>query len=140
MLKELIVSHGKKEGPGELRRITKVVRPLITTTASRIFLAFEGELLARPMEYIVPAIWGAAKDEDLDDTQRAVRLLAQRTVSTAADALQIECLDRAQQFCIEFFVRELLISKIIIWKTTRQSEICLGNGLRLDEVEVAGHA
>lgn len=137
---KLIEMDGENNGSEELRRITKVIRPFIAQTAKRIFLTFREELLTSPLEYIVPAVWGAKNEGELDDTQRTMYMQAQRMVSAAADLLHIAPLDRAQCFCIEFLLRELLISKIIIWKTTRQSMIGLESCLPLNELEMAGNA
>jgi hypothetical protein len=137
---KLFAMDAKESSPEELRRITRIIRPLIARTARQIFLTFEDELLAGTIEYIVPAIWGARKEGELDDTQRAMYTHAQRMVTAAAGALRFASLDAAQRFYIQFLLRELLISKIIIWKATGHSTMGRGTCLSLSELEVAGHA
>jgi len=103
----------KEEDPEELTRITKAIRPLIAAAVERTFLSHAYDLMTRPVDYIVPAVWGAKKDEKPDDTQRKINLQIQPLVDLALEVFQGASLDRAQEFFITFLMRELLISKVV---------------------------
>jgi hypothetical protein len=92
--------------------IAKTIGPLLDDLANNIFLKYRDTLIAEPITYIVPAVWGAAKDANLSDEQKDINLRVVPVVQQVFEILHIENLSEAQTFALGFIVRGLIISKI----------------------------
>lgn len=102
----------KKERLEGITDITRIMRPLIAKTADEIFGSYTLNLLTEPIEYIVPAVWGATQNGELDAIQKEIYKQIISLMKTLFDSLRIKNLSAPQKFAIEFLVRDLLISKI----------------------------
>ena len=60
------------EGETDKRKITCIIRPILHRLTSELLEAYAIQLLIEPDDYIVPAIWGAKKNGELDDVQRQI--------------------------------------------------------------------
>lgn len=101
----------KEESEEDLLKITKIIGPLIDSTANEIFAAYNTKLLNEPVTYIVPAVWGAKKDGELTATQKEMNRQIAPVIRQILDSLQLKGLTGAQEFAIGFLIRGLIISK-----------------------------
>lgn len=113
ILGKLFSKTTNKEKPEDVMEITKVIGPLIEETASKIFASYNTELLAEPVTYIVPAVWGANKDGELTATQKEINQQVAPVIEKVFESLQLKGLSRSQEFSIRFLIRGLIISKIL---------------------------
>ena len=112
ILRKLLLRCLKREEPEDVMKITKVIGPLIDKTANEIFMSFHARLLTEPITYIVPAVWGAKKEGELEDTQKEMNTQIIPVIKELFDALKIQDLSGAQQYAIGFLIRGFIISKI----------------------------
>ena len=107
------ISEGiNKEELEDFMGITKAIRPIIIMTAQEIFLSYRLKLLTEPIDYIVPAIWGAKKNGKLDSTQKEIAQKVVNVVEELFEILDLKNLNRAQELAIGFLIRSLFIAKI----------------------------
>ena len=102
----------KEDGVEDFMGITRAIRPIIIMTAQEIFLSYRLKLLTEPIDYIVPAIWGAKKDGKLDSTQKEIAQKVVNVVEELFEILDLKDLNRAQELAIGFLIRSLFIAKI----------------------------
>jgi hypothetical protein len=69
--------------------------------------------LIEPIDYIIPAIWGVGQNGKLDAIQEKIHHHFTSFLQSLMNALKLKDLNNAQQFAIEYLVRELFISKIV---------------------------
>ena len=103
----------KEATPEDLREITSIIRLLINRETNRILQSYMLELLIEPIDYIVPAIWGVGPNGKLDAIQEKIHHHFNSFLQPLMNALKLKDLNNAQQFAIEYLVRELFISKIV---------------------------
>ena len=113
-MKEHTKLNGVKEAtPEDLREITSIIRLLIKKETNRILQSYMLELLIEPIDYIIPAIWGVGPNGKLDAIQEKIHHHFNSFLQPLMNALKLKDLNNAQQFAIEYLVRELFISKIV---------------------------
>ena len=106
-------SHeGGKNSYEDLMKISKIVRLTIDGTVMEIVRSYKMELLSEPIDYIVPAVWGAKKDGDLDATQKEIHTQLSPVVNRIIDLFKFEEKNDAQEFALGFLIKSLFISKI----------------------------
>ncbi|MBW1741612.1 MAG: hypothetical protein JRJ42_10855 [Deltaproteobacteria bacterium] len=93
-------------------KISRTIWPLIEDTANKIFVSYNTKLLAEPITYIVPAVWGAAKEGELTPTQKDINKKVAPVIEKVFESLQLKHLSGAQAFAIRFIIRGLIISRI----------------------------
>ncbi|MFC1489272.1 hypothetical protein ACFL6B_05450, partial [Thermodesulfobacteriota bacterium] len=103
----------RKKAPEDTMRISKIVGPLIDMAAIGIFQTYASELQTESINYIVPAVWGVKEDGELTDTQKEINRKIVHVISDAVNQFDCSEFTKSQKFAIGYFVRELLISKII---------------------------
>jgi hypothetical protein len=111
-LKGLFSRRLKKEEPEDVMRIARIIGPLADKTSNEVFISYREKLLTKPITYIVPAVWGAKKDGELEDAQKEINIKIVPVINELFDALGIKDLSRAQEYAIGFLIRGLIISKI----------------------------
>ncbi len=126
ILKRLFSRRLKEEGPEDVMRISRVIGPLMDKTAEEIFISYKTRLLSEPIIYIVPAVWGAKKEGELEDTQKEINIKVIPVINELFDALGIRDLNGAQGFAIGFLIRGLIISKI-----TYMIEVVRNRGIKM---------
>lgn len=122
------------------RKITRIIRPMITKTTETVFFSYAGEIIKNGMEYIIPAIWGDRREQELDYVQEVIYAKVQSTVIKAIDALDIRSMDNEQRFCVEFLIRELLVYRLVALRAMFLESLMPENPLLLVEAEPAGCA
>ena len=75
-------------------------------------MAYQTRLLTQPISYIVPAVWGAKKEGELEDTQKEINKQIIPVIKELFAALESKDLDAPQEYAIRFLIRGLIISKI----------------------------
>jgi hypothetical protein len=96
----------------EVMKIAKAVSPKIDDLASEIFEVFNSSLLAEPITYIVPAVWGAKKDGDLTEEQKEIHGMVLPVIQDIIRLFEIKNPTPAQEFALAYLIRGLIISKI----------------------------
>lgn len=97
----------------EIMRITRIIAPLLDDLTNSLFRDHNTLLLSKPLDYIVPAVWGAKMDGDLDADQIRLHTCIQPVVEQVMEALALASADDAQQYAIRYIVRGYIISRII---------------------------
>ncbi|MFZ5573290.1 MAG: hypothetical protein ACOZF0_23045 [Thermodesulfobacteriota bacterium] len=111
LLKRFI--HKRKPPEREdIMAIAKIIGPLIDVVAHDIFRKYFHILLAKPITYIVPAVWGADQHHELDTVSKEINGMVLPAMGEIMAALDIKALRRSQEFAIGFLIRGLIISKI----------------------------
>ena len=121
MIKQLI----KKLNPNKPRAIDEnlvvddflsIARPLeelFDAMVSRIFSRHCVHLLSQEIPYIVPAVWGAAKEGDLTPEQREIHEEVVPMIRRSFSLLGLKNLTPAQEFALGYVLRSLIVTKII---------------------------
>jgi hypothetical protein len=113
ILKKFSIFKGKsKKDPGNILIMANAVSTRIDKMAWDVFSSFRMELLAKPITYIVPAIWGTKKDGELTPLQERIHARVNTQIDEIFGALQIKELTDAQEFAVKYLIRDLVISKI----------------------------
>jgi hypothetical protein len=102
-----------QKDPEDILKISRIVGPLIDKVAKEIFQSYAPELLMEPITHIVPAIWGVDRDSELTISQKEINRVTVPLVERVIHQFEFRELENEQKFAIGYFVRELLISKII---------------------------
>lgn len=106
-------SHEDRKKNGEdLTKISKTIGPMIEDTVMEIIRSYKMELLRGPVDYIVPAVWGAKKSGGLDATQKEIHTQFSPVVDRIIDLFHIKDISEPQKFAIRFLIKSLFISKI----------------------------
>ena len=113
IIKKIFQNNAKQQKSEELSRIAQEVGPLIFQIADDIFRSYTLELLANPIDYIVPAVWGARKTGELTSSQKEINLKILPVVKEIAQLFEFGELSDAEAFAIGYLVRELIISKVV---------------------------
>ena len=95
-----------------------------------IVRSYKMELLSGPVDYVVPAVWGAKKGEDLDATQKEIHTQFSPVIDRIIDLFHIKDISEPQKFAIRFLIKSLFISKICYMIDGVKSEIANKLGRR----------
>lgn len=96
----------------DVTRKAREVGKQVDRTAMEIFTTYRSELLARPITYVVPAVWGAMKESEPDETQKAMNRTIAPMVEEVLRVFGASGLDASQRFALGYLVRGYLISRI----------------------------
>lgn len=102
------------DSSGDITRITKHIGPLIDDISKTIFNEYHELLLREPITYIVYAVWGARSDGELTREQVAINGKIIPVLRDVMAALNIGNMSHEQTYAVEYIVRSLLISKIVV--------------------------
>ena len=105
------IFSGKKPNE-DITRLSRIIGPLLDKTANDVFLAHKDILLAEPITYIVPAVWGASNDGKLTENQEEINRRITPVIRETLEVLDTANLSDSQSFAISFMIRGLIISKI----------------------------
>jgi hypothetical protein len=97
----------------EILRITRAIAPLLDDLTNTLFRDYNPHLLTQPLDYIVPAVWGAKLDGTLDDTQQAIHARVKPVVEQVFRTLELTNTRDAQDYAILYLIRGYIISRII---------------------------
>jgi hypothetical protein len=101
------------KSPEQLRSITTLIGPGVNRLAMEIFASYWGELIKKPISYIVPAVWGIIEGGELDHTQKEINTTIAPVIKEILEALQVRDMTGEQNFAIRYLVNGYIISKII---------------------------
>ncbi len=96
----------------DFMEIVKVIGPLIEKTAHEIFAAFGTELLKKPNTYFISAVWSRKNDHPLSTCQKKMRAMVNPVVDDIVEMMELDYLDGAQAFALQYLIRGLFISKM----------------------------
>ena len=102
----------KQETGKNVTDLAKLIGPLIDNLANDIFLSYRDILINEPITYIVPAVWGAAKDAELTPEQIGINRKIVPVINQIFMTLQLDNLNENQNFAIAFMIRGLIVAKI----------------------------
>ncbi|MBN1625584.1 MAG: hypothetical protein JW944_03585 [Deltaproteobacteria bacterium] len=88
------------------------IKEIIDKTTNTIFISYKKDLLCEPITYIIPAVWGKIKQGRLTTSQKEIYSTIDSMIKNIMEILELEELNDAQIFAIEYFIRGLVISKI----------------------------
>jgi len=91
----------------------RAIERLIDRTSLEIFRIYKSTLLSEPNVYIVPAVWGAAKNGELTEIQKDIHKRVAPVIQEILALLHQEDLNISQQFAVGYILRGFFISKII---------------------------
>lgn len=130
------------DDPAETTAIAAAISPLLDEVAQRVFMEHHQELMARPIQYVVPAVWGARKEGPLDETQSAIHQLVLPVVESVLEKMRISHLSGQQRFAVNYLVRGLIINRITyIIEAARNQGLDQGDEARnLADMEPLGQA
>jgi len=112
ILRKLFSRRLRRKEPEDVMKITRLIGPLIDKTAKEIFMTYQTRLLTQPISYIVPAVWEAKKEGELEDTQKEINRQIIPVIKELFAALESKDLDAPQEYAIGFLIRGLIVSKI----------------------------
>ncbi len=114
MLKKFSIFRGKSKKETENILVpANTISVRIDKTAWDIFSSFRMELLAEPITYIVPAVWGAKKDGELTSLQEKIHGRVNPQISGIFDLLELKDLTSSQEYAVKYLIRDLVITKIV---------------------------
>lgn len=95
-----------------LLSIGKDIEALINDTINTIVARHKDTFAVNDNTYIIPAVWGAVKDGELDQTQKQIYEEVNALVENVLTTLKIPELSRPQKFAIRYLVNRILIYNI----------------------------
>jgi len=114
MLKKFSIFKGKSKKDSEDILIpANIISARIDKMAWDIFSSFRMELLAEPITYIVPAVWGAKKDGELTPLQEKIHDRLKTQIEGVFNILELKNLTPSQECAVKYLIRDLLITKIV---------------------------
>ena len=111
----------------KLLSISKVLEKMINYTANDIFYTYRDTLLMMENTYIVPAVWGAMKNGDLDETQKEIHKKTKKLVEDSISAFFIKNMSDPQAFALKYLVNRTMIYTISYMIETTRNQISQGN-------------
>ena len=146
LLKNLLRREPAPNDPEDVLGLFRVIDPRLEKASLDIFLRYRDHLLEMPITYIVPAVWGAAKDGGLTAAQRAMHQEIKPVIQSVMETLRLGSVNAAQRFAVEGLVRGFIITKVTYLieafknRLPRQSDFDCAKSHPLYDLEPAGHA
>lgn len=101
------------------------INPLLDQLNHRVFLEHQASLLNRPIDFVVPAVWGARKDGPLSPEQMEIHQKVLPVIQEVFRILDLQGLSEPQRFAVDFLLRGLIINRL-----TYTIETARNRGLR----------
>ena len=101
------------DGDGDLLVLSRGVESRMDKLANGIFIDYKGLLLNRSITYIVPAVWGAAKEAELTEAQTEINGKIVPVLKDILTLLDFRGLTPQQEFALTYILRSLIVSKIV---------------------------
>lgn len=146
---EISTMHSHEDGKNsceDLMKISKVIGLTIDGTVREIIRSYKMELLSGPVDYIVPAVWGAKKGGGLDVAQKEIYTQLSPVIDRIIDLFDIKDISESQKFALGFLIKSLFINKICYMIDGVKNGFANKIGLRerniniLNNVEMIGSA
>jgi hypothetical protein len=116
------------EEPQDVLSISKRIGPLIDGTVNVIFTDYARDMINEPITYIVPAVWGAAKEGELTPLQKEINARIAPITREIINSLEIKDLDPAQEFALGYIIRGLFIAKLTYMIEAVKNQLSESNG------------
>ncbi|CCK81788.1 MULTISPECIES: hypothetical protein [Desulfobacula] len=110
----------------KLLSISRVLEKMINHTANDIFYTYRDMFLMMENTYIVPAVWGAMENGELDETQKEIHKKIKKLVNDSISALFIKNMTDPQAFAIKYLVNRTMIYTISYMIETTRNQVSQG--------------
>jgi hypothetical protein len=88
------------------------ISPLLDELNHKIFLEHQSSLMNEPIDYVVPAVWGAKKDGKLTTEQREMHQKILPYIQKILSILALDDLEEPKHFAVDFLLRGLIINRL----------------------------
>jgi hypothetical protein len=107
----------KKKSPSDQDSLNPTVlaaqiSPLLDELNHQIFLEHQTCLMREPIDYVVPAVWGAKKDGHLTPEQQEMHQKILPFIQRILRIIGLEELKEPQRFAVDFVLRGLIINRM----------------------------
>ncbi len=96
----------------ELLSISKSLENFISQATDEIFDTHLNQFLVEDISYIIPAVWGAKANEELDEIQKAIHIEVSKLVDESLQAFSANDLKDPQVFAIRYLINLVIIYTI----------------------------
>ncbi len=96
----------------ELLSISKSLEKFISQATDEIFDTHLNQFLVEDISYIIPAVWGAKANEELDEIQKAIHIEVSKLVDESLQAFSANDLKDPQVFAIRYLINLVIIYTI----------------------------
>jgi len=110
----------------KLLSISKVLEKMIHHTANDIFNTYRDKFLIMEVTYIVPAVWGAIKNGELDETQKEIHKKTNKLVEDSITTFFLKDPAEPQAYAIRYLVNMNIIYYISYSIETTKNKLCQG--------------
>lgn len=114
----------------DVMRVPRLIEPLLNKAALDIVDSYKSKLIAAPVTYIVPAIWGVKEKGKMDTVQEEIYRKVTPMIHEIFDTLNLDCQTASQRFAVGYMIKGLIISKITymieILKNRLKDDVALG--------------
>lgn len=88
------------------------ISPLLDELNHKIFLEHQSSLMREPIDYVVPAVWGAIKGGSLNLEQREMHKKILPYIEKVHRIISLDNSDEPQRFAVDFLLRGLIINRL----------------------------
>jgi hypothetical protein len=88
------------------------ISPLLDELNHKLFLEHQSSLMREPIDYVVPAVWGAKKEGSLNPEQREMHQKILPYINRALNIIALDDLNEPQKFAVDFLLRGLIINRL----------------------------
>jgi hypothetical protein len=118
------------------------ISPLLDELNHQIFLEHQTCLMREPIDYVVPAVWGAKKNGHLSPEQQEMHQKILPFIQRILRIIDLEDMDEPQRFAVDFLLRGLIINRMTYTITTAHNRgLSNSQGAELlESIETVGTA
>ena len=138
-------SAGKRESGQEVLAIARKCGPAMDQLALRVFEQHGPKIMQSDNTFLVHAIWGVRQGASPDRTQELIHREFEATHKIVTRALGLTGLSEAQQYALDYLIRDLAITKLVYMaqkanSTPDRRNPSAGPGMDLASMDVIGSA
>ena len=97
----------------DLTHFVSIIKPMLTQVINDTVAAYLMILIRKPIDYIVPAVWGIKHNEAIDGIQSEIYKKINPTVLSVREMLVGADRNLSRELAIECIIRERIIFNII---------------------------
>lgn len=112
ILGKLFSRMQKKQSRQQLSDIADTIDPLVNQICLDILIAHKDLFLQKPIDYIVPAVWGVMKNAELDEVQKNIFDRIKTVEDKIMQTFGFTGLSKSQEFAVRYLVKGLFIARI----------------------------
>jgi hypothetical protein len=98
--------------PKDPTAVATRINPLLDALQQEVMASHGETLLDNPVEFVVPAVWGASKSGPLTPEQRRIHARVLPVVRRVHQAMGLERLEEPQRFAVDFLLRGFIINRL----------------------------